>query len=90
MDPDAGVENSTLGGPVRIEEGVVVHDSSLGPNVTLERCVLVEGSTLVDVIVGEGASIESSNLRDSMVGNRARISGFSGSLSVAADSEVAG
>ncbi len=90
VDPDAVVENTTLVEPVRIEEGVVLRDSSVGPNVTLERGVSVEGSTLADVIVGDGASIESSSLRDSMVGSRARISGFSGSLSVAADSEVAG
>ncbi|MCH7565009.1 MAG: NTP transferase domain-containing protein [Gemmatimonadetes bacterium] len=90
VDPDAVVENTTLVQPVRIEEGVVVRDSSIGPNVTLERGVLVEGSTLANVIVGDGASIESSSLRDSMVGSRARISGFSGTLSVAADSEVAG
>jgi glucose-1-phosphate thymidylyltransferase len=90
VDPDAVLENTTLVDPVRIEEGVVVRDSSIGPNVTLEKCVVVEGSTLADVIVGNGASIESSSLSDSMVGSRARISNFSGSLSVAADSEVVG
>ncbi|GMR13225.1 MAG: sugar phosphate nucleotidyltransferase [Gemmatimonadota bacterium] len=90
LDPDAVLENTTVVDPVRLEEGVVVRDSSVGPNVTLERGVVVEASTLADVIVGDGASIESSSLHDSMVGSRARISGFSGSLSVAADSEVAG
>ena len=56
-----------------------------------ENPVASGGELIVeDVIVGDGASIESSSLRDSMVGSRARISGFSGSLSVAADSEVAG
>ncbi|MFV2007196.1 MAG: sugar phosphate nucleotidyltransferase [Longimicrobiales bacterium] len=90
VDPDAVLENTTLVDPVRIEEGVVVRDSSIGPNVTLEKGAVVECSTLVDVIVGDGASIESSSLRGSMVGSRARISDFSGSLSVTADSEVVG
>jgi glucose-1-phosphate thymidylyltransferase len=74
--------------PVRVEDGVVVTGGTIGPNVTLEKGVRVESSKLRDTIVGADTRVEGSNLHDSLVGAHAVVSGFRGSLSVADHSEV--
>ena len=48
--------------PLRFEDDVVVKGGTIGPNVTLERGAKVDGSTLRDTIVGEGARIASREL----------------------------
>jgi glucose-1-phosphate thymidylyltransferase len=76
--------------PVRIEDDVVVRGGSIGPNVTLGRGAIVEGSTLRDTIVGEGARIAGSDLTDSLVGAHSVIDRHRGTLSVANHSELGG
>ena len=84
------VERAEIVQPVRIDEDVVVRGGSVGPNVTLEKGVRVIDSVLRDTIVGECARIESSRLADSLVGANALVKGFQGSLNVADHSEVVG
>ena len=74
--------------PLRVEEGVEIRDSAVGPNVTLEKGVSVRGSTLRDCLVGQDAVIEDCELHDSVIGDRAVLRGVKGSVSVAADSVV--
>jgi glucose-1-phosphate thymidylyltransferase len=86
--PGAQVDSTVLDGSVRIEDGVVLVGSNLGPNVTVERGARIVGSTLRDCIVGPNAVVEESALHDSLIGGHARIAGFRGSLSVLDHSEV--
>jgi glucose-1-phosphate thymidylyltransferase len=89
-DTTAKVEDSEIIEPVRIEEGVVVRNSTIGPNVTLEAGTTVVGSTVRDSIVGGGAVIEGTQLHGSLIGSGATIQGFSGQLSVMDHAEVVG
>lgn len=90
VHPGSTVEDSTLDAIVRIEEGVEVRGSTLGPNVTLEKGARVIDSILRDCIVGPGTEIRNARLHDSFIGGSVRIRGVSGVLSVADHSEVYG
>ncbi len=88
VDDSATVEASTLVQPVRIEGGASVVGSTVGPNVTIGADARVEGSTLVDTMVGRSSEITGSELTGSLVGPNSRVHGFSGKLSVADDTEI--
>ncbi len=86
--PDAQVEKSEVVDPVRIEAGVTLTGSRVGPNVTLEAGATVVDSTLRNCIVGPHAHIEDATLTDSLIGGSARVKGYQGRLSVLDHSEV--
>jgi glucose-1-phosphate thymidylyltransferase len=88
VHPSASVDGAEILEPVRLEEGVVVRGGRIGPNVTLERGVRVEGCELRDCVVGPEAVLQDARLRDSLVGGHARISGFVGSVMVTDHSVV--
>jgi glucose-1-phosphate thymidylyltransferase len=74
--------------PVYIEDEVRIADSEVGPNVSIGRGTVVEGSTLRDTIVGTNARVIRSVLTQSMVGNAAVLEGVHGSATVGDHSEV--
>ena len=76
--------------PVRVEEGAVVRDSVLGPNVTVEAGAQVEDSTVVDTILGSGCTVIGSTLHDSLVGSESRVTAYRGALDIGDHSEVEG
>ncbi len=84
------VEATVLTDPVRIEEGVVLQGSTVGPNVTVEEGARILNSSVRNCIIGPGAVVEGSVLRDSLVGGHCRVTGFRGKLSVADHSVVVG
>ena len=86
----ATLEGSTVNEPVRVEEGAVVRNSVLGPNVTVEAGAQVEDSTVVDTILGSGSTVIGSTLHDSLVGSESRVMAYRGRLSVGDHSEVEG
>jgi glucose-1-phosphate thymidylyltransferase len=86
----ATVEGSTLNDPVRVEEGAVIRNAVLGPNVTVEAGARVEDSTVVDSILGSGCTVIKSTLHDSLVGAESRVSSYQGQLSVGDHSEIDG
>ncbi len=90
VDPGADIEGAEIVGPVRIEAGVTVRGGRIGPNVTLESGTHVEDSQLEHTVVGPGARIRASRLRDSIVGGHADISNVKGMLLVTDHSVVAG
>ena len=86
----ATLEGSTVNEPVRVEEGAVVRNSVLGPNVTVEAGAQVEDSTVVDTILGSGSTVIGSTLHDSLVGSESKVMAYRGRLSVGDHSEVEG
>jgi glucose-1-phosphate thymidylyltransferase len=80
----------TIHDPVLIEDGVTIEASTIGPNVTIEAGARITGSTLRNTIVGRDAVIGDSTLDQSMLGNRARVAGLHGSVSLGDDAEVTG
>lgn len=90
VDPAATVTDSEIVEPVRIEAGAVVESSTVGPNVTVEADATIRRSEVRDTLIGPHAAIEDAVLHDSLIGERAQVRAFRGSLSVTADSEVNG
>jgi len=86
----AATPGVSIEGPVRVEDDVVLEESAIGPNVTIERGTRVSRSRLRNCIIGPEAVLEEVDLRDSLVGGRAVVRSFSGRLNVADDSEVVG
>jgi glucose-1-phosphate thymidylyltransferase len=87
--PDGG-RNSRINQPVRIESGVTIEDSEIGPNVTIETGSTVRGSSLRDTIIGSDVTIENAQLHDSLIGDRAVVRGVNGTVSAGADTQIDG
>ncbi|MFN2399880.1 MAG: sugar phosphate nucleotidyltransferase [Gemmatimonadaceae bacterium] len=76
--------------PVYIEKGVVLKDSRIGPNVSLGAGTIVEHSELRDSVVGAKARIVRSVLTNSIIGDEAIVEGVRGELTIGEHSEVLG
>jgi glucose-1-phosphate thymidylyltransferase len=76
--------------PCYIEEGVVIEQATVGPNVSVEAGTVIRRSTVRDAIVGAKCRIEDSTLTDAMLGDDVTVRGVKGSLSVGSHSEVKG
>jgi glucose-1-phosphate thymidylyltransferase len=74
--------------PVYIEDGVRVIDSTIGPNVSVGAGTVIEGSTVRDTIIGDKARISASRLAGSLVGDEAVLSGVNGTVSVGDHADV--
>ncbi|HEX4573606.1 MAG TPA: sugar phosphate nucleotidyltransferase [Gemmatimonadales bacterium] len=59
----------TLVPPVYVEEGVTIHDATIGPNVSIEAGSFVANSTITNSILGRNVRVVRSVVRDSLVGD---------------------
>lgn len=64
---------TTLVPPVRIEDGVVIEHSTIGPNVTLEAGCAVRGSIVEHAIIGRGSRLDKAIVRRSLVGEEQQV-----------------
>jgi glucose-1-phosphate thymidylyltransferase len=78
----------TIIDPVYIEDNVTLTSSTIGPNVSLSAGATVEGSELKDTIVGAGSVVRGSKLSGSMIGDGAVVEGITGQLNVSDHSVV--
>jgi glucose-1-phosphate thymidylyltransferase len=90
VDPGATVEGAELVEPIRIEAGAVVRGGRIGPNVTLEAGTTAVDCRIENSVVGPESVLERCELRGSLVGGHARLSGVTGTVSVADHSVVVG
>ncbi len=74
--------------PVYIEDDVVLSASTIGPNVSIGSGSRVDSSELRDTIVGNGTTVSNSVLSGSMVGDSAVIDGVRGQANVSDHSVV--
>jgi glucose-1-phosphate thymidylyltransferase len=86
--PDDLGDDVRIFDPVYIEDGCTIEDSTIGPNVTLERGCVVRSSEVKDTIVGAGTTISNSAIQNSFIGDGVVIEGFTGELTVTDNSEV--
>lgn len=86
----ASKEGVVIHDPVHVAEGVELEACEVGPNVTISAGSVVRGSTLRDTIVGDAARVEDSELHDSLIGARATVSGVRGQVDIGDDSVVRG
>ncbi len=59
--------------PVYVADGVKLSNCVIGPNVSIERGASVDGCTLVDTLVAEGAHVRGSTLNHCLIGPNAEI-----------------
>ncbi len=76
--------------PVHVAEGVEIADSEIGPNVTISSGSVIRGSRLRDTIVGEKARLEGCDLHESLVGSEAVLHNVRGKVDVGDHSVVEG
>jgi glucose-1-phosphate thymidylyltransferase len=76
--------------PVHVADGVELADSEIGPNVTISAGSVIRGSRLRDTIVGEKARLEGCDIRESLVGSEAVLRNVRGRVDVGDHSVVEG
>jgi glucose-1-phosphate thymidylyltransferase len=80
--------DSTIVDPVYIEDGVTLRKSKVGPNVSIGAGSVLEGSEITNSIIGSKAKITRSTLRNSLIGDEAVIEGLTGEVTIGDHSEV--
>ena len=76
--------------PVLIEENCTLERCTVGPNVTVERGSVIRDAAVAHAIVGPDCTIERSTLTHAMLGERVRVTEFTGSGTFGADTEIVG
>jgi glucose-1-phosphate thymidylyltransferase len=82
--------NSTVTPPVNLADNCVIENSTIGPYAVVENGCRVVDSHLRDTILMADSLVQSSQLHDSLVGERVEVKGYTGSLNVGDDSQIAG
>src|SRR5436190_4279124 len=80
--------DSTIIDPVYIEDNVTLRKSRVGPNVSIGAGSVLEGSQVSNSIIGSKAKISASVLKHSLVGDEAVVEGVKGAVTVGDHSEV--
>jgi len=73
--PQGPCPRCTIVPPVYIEDGVTIHDATVGPNVSLEAGSYVTESTIANSILGRNVRVVRSKVADSLVGDDQVIEG---------------
>lgn len=84
----AAHDGVTIVDPVYIEDDVTLRESTIGPNVSIGKGSVIEGSELSHSIVGVGAKITKSKLTNSLIGDETVLDGLRGEVTVGDHSEV--
>ena len=84
----AAVNGVKIVDPVYIEDDVTLRDSTIGPNVSIGKGSVIEGSELSHAIIGTGAKIKKSKLTNSLIGDETVLEGLRGEVTVGDHSEV--
>lgn len=75
VSDSARLENASVIPPCFIGEDVVIKDSTVGPNVSLGKGTVVEGSTLENSLVQNFSVVKNAQLNNAMIGNYAKYDG---------------
>lgn len=76
------LENSTIIEPCFIGDGAVIKNSKVGPGVSIGANTTVENCTLTNTIIQNESIVKDIELDNSMIGNKAEVSGKFKTLSV--------
>jgi glucose-1-phosphate thymidylyltransferase len=83
-------DRSRIFEPVYVEEGVVLENSTIGPNVSISAGSVIINSQIRDTIIGENTKITRSSLHGSMIGDAVVVDGVRGSVMLGDHAEVHG
>jgi len=82
-EPQSGsFENTVIVPPVYIGKNVTITKSVIGPYVSIADNVTVSNSVVEDSIIDEGSEVRTAILRDSLIGQEAKVSGVGVSIDV--------
>ena len=81
-------ESAVIIPPVSIAEGCVIRNSIIGPNVTIGEHTTIQSSIIKDSILGSYAMLEEVVLHSSIIGSDAFIRGLSQSLNIGDNTEI--
>lgn len=81
-------ENSIIIHPVSIAKGCTISNSIVGPNVTVAENTVIDSSIVKNSIIGHFSRIEGVVLHSSVIGNDASIKGLSQSLNIGDNNEI--
>src|SRR5207247_11268735 len=73
--PGGPCPRCTIVPPVYVEEGVTLHDVTIGPNVAIEGGSYVTESTIANSILGRNVRVVRSAVADSVIGDDQVIEG---------------
>ena len=76
------MENSVVIPPVFIAENVRIHNTVIGPHVSIGKGSKITNSVIRNSIVQENTYISNANIADSMLGNFVKFEGKSADLSL--------
>lgn len=80
----------TVKPPVHVHSSATVENSTIGPYASIGAGCVVRNSTIEDSILESNVTVENSTLHASLLGERSRVAGVSGSVNVGDDSQVSG
>jgi glucose-1-phosphate thymidylyltransferase len=86
--PTGSTDGSRIIDPVYIEDGVKITNSTVGPNVSVGAGTIIDGSTIRDTIIGNKATIKTSQVNDSLIGDEAVLIGAKGAVNIGDHAEV--
>lgn len=81
-------DNSIIIHPVSIGKNCIIHNSIVGPHVTIGNDVKINSSIVKESIIGNYASINEVVLKNSVIGNDTSITGFRQSLNIGDNTEI--
>jgi len=87
--PSGPCPRCTIVPPVYIEDGVTMHDATIGPNVSIEAGSFVAESTIANSILGRNVRVVRGTVKDSLVGDDQKIEGKTVQQSVMDAGEIA-
>ena len=73
--PSGPCPRCTIIPPVYIEDGVTMHDVTVGPNVSIEKGSFIAESTIANSILGKNVKVVRATVRGSLVGDDQKIEG---------------
>jgi glucose-1-phosphate thymidylyltransferase len=79
---------ATIVDPVYIEEGVQITNSTVGPNVSISKGTVIEGSTVRDSVVGGGVTLTGCALHDALIGDSVKLDGLAGRGTIGDNTEI--
>lgn len=85
---DVMTENSQIIEPCFIGEGVIIKDSTIGPNASIGKGTKIENSTVKNSIIQTNAQIRNAHLDNAMIGNYAIFDGKFTNVSIGDYSEL--
>jgi glucose-1-phosphate thymidylyltransferase len=85
---ESNASNAVIIPPVYIDPTACVSDSVIGPFATVAKGACVKNSIIKNTIISDEASVETSLLADSIIGNNAVVKGHYNCLNVGNSSEI--